>query len=81
MDFETWCWVALVIKTVRIVQNTSLECYKNARFKQGSVKYRSGSRSGHKDKVILPNNKSVHLRHVTRGILGVEFDGETYFTI
>ena len=34
-----------------------------------SVKHRSGSRSGHKGKVILPNNESLELRHVIR-VLG-----------
>ena len=56
----------------------------SVRFKQGSVKHRSGSRSGHKGKVILPNNGSLHSRHVTRMlgvILGVEFGGDNYFTI
>ena len=43
-----------VLKTARIVQNPSLECYMSAMFKQWLIKYRSGSRLGHKDKVILP---------------------------
>ena len=34
MDFETLCWASLVMKTVRIVQNPSLECYVSVRFKQ-----------------------------------------------
>ena len=61
MDFETLYWASLVIKTVRIVQNSSLECYMSTRFKQVSVKYRSGSRSGYKGKFILRNNdSSIH---------------------
>ena len=78
MDFETLA--SFVLKTVNIEQNPSLECYMNARFKQGSVKHRSGSRSGHKGKVILTNNKSLHSRHATsvwEVLLGVEFDGDT----
>ena len=54
MVFEILCWAALVITTARIVQNPPLECYMSARFKQGSVKLRSGSKSGHKGEVILP---------------------------
>ena len=65
MDFRTLCWASLAIKTVRIVQNRSLECYMNARYEQGSGKHRSGSRSGHKGKAILPNNERLHSRHVT----------------
>ena len=56
----------------------------SVRFNQGSVGHRSGSRSGQKGKVILPNNESLHSRHVTLvlGIfLGVEIDGDTHFTI
>ena len=56
----------------------------SARIKQGSVKHRSGSESGHKGNVILSSNESLHSRHLT-GVsmvfLGVEFDGETHFTI
>ena len=54
MDFKTLWWTPLVIKRARIVQNSSLECYMRVRLKQGSVKHWSGSRSGHKGKVILP---------------------------
>ena len=52
----------------------------SSRFKQGSVKHGSGSRSGHKGKVILLNNESLHSRHVTRVLgvfLGVELGGDT----
>ena len=66
-------------KDGRIVQNPSLECYMSASFKQGSVKHRSGSRSGHKGKVVLPNNETLHSRHAThvsRAILGVECDDD-----
>ena len=58
-----------------------------ARFKQGSVKHRSRSRSGHKGEVILPKNDSWHSRHVTYFLGGgdkficVEFDSDTYFTM
>ena len=50
-----------------------------ANFKRGSVKHRSGSRSGQKGSHFA-QNESLHLRHVTRGFgifLGVEFDGDT----
>ena len=54
MDFDTLSWAVLVITTARIVENPSLECYMSARFKQGPVKHRSGSRSAHKGKAISP---------------------------
>ena len=71
MDFATLCWASLVIKTVKIVQNISLECYMGTRFKQGSVKHSSASRSGHNGKAILLNNESLHSRHVTRVLEGI----------
>ena len=67
-----------------IVQNPSSVCYMGARLKKRSAKRRSGSRSGHKGRVILPNNDILHSRRVTRVLLvflGVEFDGDTYFII
>ena len=69
MDFETLCWASFVLKTVRIVQNPSLECYMSVRFRKGSVKHRSGSRSGHKGEVILPIMKvCIHvMSHVFGG--------------
>ena len=66
MDFEILSWASLVIKTVRIVKNTSLECYRNVWFEQRLVKQSSGSMSGHRGKVILPNNISLHSHHATR---------------
>ena len=78
------CWASIVKKTVRIVQNPSLECYMSTRFKQGSAKHRSGSMSRRKGKAILPNNESLHSRHVTHVLgkcLGVEFDGDTYLPV
>ena len=62
----------------------SLECYMNAKFKQGTAKHGSGSRSGHKDKINVPNNESLHSHDVTRVlgvVLGAELDGATYFTM
>ena len=48
-----------------------------------SVKHRLGSMSGHKGTIWL-NNTSLHSCHVTSVLgasLGVEFNGDTYFTI
>ena len=82
MDFMTLCFAVLVIKTARIVRNPTLECYMRVKFKQGSVKHRLGSRSGHKGKVILTIIEVCiyGMCHVFQGgIFGVEFDGDTYF--
>ena len=68
MDFETLGWASLLIKTVRIVQDPSFECYMSTRVKQGSVKHGSGLRSGHKGNVILPNTESLHSLNVTRAL-------------
>ena len=66
MGFETLRWASLVIKTVNIVQNPSLERNRNARFKKGSVKHISGSRSSHEGKVTMSHNATLYSRHVTR---------------
>ena len=65
MNFEALCRESLDINTVRIVQNIILERYMSARFKQGSVGYRSFSTSGHKGKVILPYNEGLYSQNVT----------------
>ena len=56
----------------------------SAKFQQGSVKHRFGQGQVTKVRSLLTNNESLHSRHVTHVLgvfLGVEFDGDTYFTI
>ena len=58
MNVDTFCWAALAVMTVRIVQNLSLECYMSAEFKQESAKHRLGQ--GLVIEVLSHNNASLH---------------------